>query len=104
MCGGLADGDLVVPAQYSGADLHNCHGEALAGADGVCVILYFYPATCGPKAHGSSSAAGPMMSFPAQFIAAVDRVSVVSLLPLVKDAERSVDGESFRIEDLFIGA
>ena len=24
---------------------------------GVCVILYFYPATCGPKGHGSGSAA-----------------------------------------------
>ena len=23
----------------------------------VCVILYFYPATCGPKGHGSGSAA-----------------------------------------------
>ena len=23
----------------------------------LCVILYFYPATCGPKGHGSGSAA-----------------------------------------------
>ena len=30
-----------------------CIGEGVC----VCVILYFYPATCGPKGHGSGSAA-----------------------------------------------
>ena len=31
-----------------------CYGYVGLGRDKVCVILYIYPAECGPKAHGSS--------------------------------------------------
>ena len=35
----------------------NLHLSAKLPCSGVCVFLYFYPATCGPKGHGSGSAA-----------------------------------------------
>ena len=45
-------------AAKEGVPMSNCqvHVVATVGVC-VCVILYFYPATCGPKGHGSGSAA-----------------------------------------------
>jgi hypothetical protein len=77
--GDPADGHLVVSGEDPATDLHRRDGEALAWAQGV-----------GP--HPVDGGGG----------VDEDRVPVATLLALVQDPERLVDGEGLRIEYLFV--